>query len=404
MDWVMYVLVAIGAVAVMFGAVDFWVAFQQWQSRIHIGRWHDMTQWTNAINVVCWRWLKRTPVVVQRRNRLLLWDILRRQHRNATIQYWNKAGLLLGETAPLFTACNEQKQSCKATSQTIGGGETNVPVRLVQEHINLTTGAWRYELKNIDVALLAYALLQQDINLERVRPAMEQVYQLLLRAKGDGDTLPYRGVGGNIRFVDTIGLVCPFLVKYAQCYSVDEAQQLALRQLREYDKALHPQFGLPPHAYNLQSQTPLGLYDWGRGTGWYILGLVEMYRQLGGGIDEDLADRIIQLSNHLLPFQHSTGGFSSQLFSAGLPPESSATVMAGLLFHEAYRITGEIRYSEAVLKILKCLMQMTQRGGELDLCQGDTIGIGNYSSYYGYMPFAQGMLLLLIKRHCHENA
>lgn len=406
MEIVLHIFALIGFAAVVFLAVDGWLAFQQWQKRIHIGRWSDTMQWAEAIDTVCWRWMKRTPIVVQRQNRLLLWDILRGRHKNATIQYWQKAGLLLGETTPQVPSMTHINGVQREISDSLGGGGSLDTLWFVQRQIDLTTGAWRYHLRHVDVSLLAYAILQQkNIDPEQVRPAMEQVYQLLLQAKGAGDTLPYRGTGGSLRFVDTIGLVCPFLIRYAQCYSVIEAQQLALRQLREYDNALHPHYGLPPHAYDLSTHTPRGIYDWGRGTGWYVLGLTEMYRQLEASPDkEELANRIIQLSNCLLPFQQSTGGFPSQLFATNLPAEGSATVMAGLLFHEAYRLTGETRYSEAVTKVLKRLMQMTQRGGELDLCQGDTIGIGNYSTYHGYMPFAQGMLFLLIKRHYYENA
>lgn len=405
MEIMLYIFALIGLMAVVFLAIDGWLAFQQWQKRIHIGRWSDTEQWAAAIDTVCRRWMKRTPIVVQKQNRLLLWDILSGRHKNATIQYWQKAGLLLGETTCTSTPTTPTNRAQRDFSDHPGGGEPDT-LWFVQRQIDLTTGAWRYPLQHVDIALLGYAiLLQRNIDTEQVRPAMEQVYQLLLQAKGTGDTLPYRGTGGSTRFVDTIGLVCPFLIKYAQCYSVAEAQQLALRQLHEYDAALHPRFGLPPHAYDLRTQLPRGIYDWGRGNGWYILGLVEMYRQLSTGSDkEELANRIIQLSNNLLPFQLSTGGFASQLFATDLPAEGSATALAGLLFHEAYRLTGETRYKEAVTKVLKCLMQMTQRGGELDLCQGDTIGIGNYSTYHGYMPFAQGMLLLLIKRTRHENA
>ncbi|MBD9270031.1 MAG: hypothetical protein EGQ81_02910, partial [Akkermansia sp.] len=41
------------------------------------------------------------------------------------------------------------------------------------------------------------------------------------------------------------------------------------------------------------------------------------------------------------------------------------------------------------------LSQMERRNGALDMCQGDTKGIGMYSDVWGLMPFAQGMALRL---------
>ena len=78
-------------------------------------------------------------------------------------------------------------------------------------------------------------------------------------------TIPYRKTLPHIRFVDTIGLVCPFL---HQC----DFSDLAIRQIEEYDHCLWEEV-FPPHAYDLASHKPLGVFDWARGWGWYVLGL-----------------------------------------------------------------------------------------------------------------------------------
>lgn len=102
-------------------------------------------------------------------------------------------------------------------------------------------------------------------------------------------TIPYRKTLPHIRFVDTIGLVCPFL---HQC----DFSDLAIRQIEEYDHCLWEEV-FPPHAYDLASHKPLGVFDWARGWGWYVLGLIETADLPGN------KKRILNLSNHLRLFR-----------------------------------------------------------------------------------------------------
>jgi len=66
-----------------------------------------------------------------------------------------------------------------------------------------------------------------------------------------------------------------------------------------------------------------------------------------------------------------------------------------LLLLAAYRISGEERFLKAAFRAEKALMGVTRRNGVLDMCQGDTKGIGMYSDVWSLMPFAQGMALRL---------
>ena len=194
---------------------------------------------------------------------------------------------------------------------------------------------------------------------------------------------PYRKTLPHIRFVDTIGLVCPFL---HQC----DFSDLAIRQIEEYDHCLWEEV-FPPHAYDLASHKPLGVFDWARGWGWYVLGLIETADLPGN------KKRILNLSNHLLPFQKADGGFSCLVFNPNERFESSGSALFGLLFVHAYRVSGDERYLNAAIKIEKALMKATRRDGTIDFAQGDTKGIGSYSQIFDRMPFAQGMGLYLSK-------
>lgn len=365
-------LAIISFLFLLFAGTDFYIWFHTWQSRIHIGRWQDKVAWQKAIREKCQKWLKHTPTVpIKDHDRLILWDIIRRKYSSSTIQSWQKAGLVLG-------LCYHS-ENC----------DFNFYHKIAKQSV--------YASPHIDAALMAYAILVSfPKKADKLKPLMDEVYQRILDTKGDNDTVPYRKGLTNIRFVDTLGFICPFLTLYAKTYMVTEAALLAQKQLVEYDRALLPNWGFPAHAFDIKQNAPLGLFDWGRGVGWYIIALLGMQRHTSDNVVKlKMEERIVALGDKLLLCGLSAGGFSHQLFNTSTPAEGSATVLATLLFKRCYEITHDGKYSKAVDSSLKRLMKMTRRNGALDGCQGDTKGIGFYSSRFDIMPFAQGLCLIL---------
>lgn len=337
-----------------------------WQKRIYIGRWNEINTWKEAVTKRAKKWLKKPPIVSKKgNNKYILCDILNGNYRNNTIQSWQTAGLILG--------LNEYSTEIK--------------------HVD-----------HIDVALLGYSILLNHPNPTEIKKQLDVIYDKIILTKGEKDTIPYRSSVKEIRFVDTIGLVCPFLVKYGLVFNNKNAIKLAEMQIREYSSFINPLTKTPPHAYDLTHNVPLGVFDWGRGIGWYILGLVECYRSINNGeFKEFLKSQIIELSENQLKYQLPSGGFSASIFNTASFAESSATVLYGILYIECFSITLDHRYKNAVEKIINHLMKVTQRNGAIDMCQGDTHGIGNYSSNFGYMPFVQGLTLVLIDRYKHAG-
>lgn len=346
--------------------VDLYHNFNIWQKRIHIGRWNNIEEWENALKVRANKWLRKPPIVSKKgSDYYILIDILKGNYKNNTIQSWQQAGLLMG----LGTTTDCIPQIC-----------------------------------HIDIALLGYAILSNHPFPHNIKPKIDDIYNNILKTKGNNNTIPYRASNTDIRFVDTIGLVCPFLVKYGVIYNNPEAIKLAEEQIIEYSSFINNETKTPPHAYNLTYNVPLGVYDWGRGIGWYILGIVECYSNLSDcEFKHFLKDQIVQLSYNLLKYQLESGGFAASIFDRTLFAESSSSVLCGILFNKSYEITKDIVFYRATDNIIVQLMRNTQRNGAIDLCQGDTHGIGNYSTKFGYMPFVQGLTLLLIKRHKDAN-
>ncbi len=346
------VLLLIVAVCLLFVMVDAFVNLHEWLLRIHIGRWQERNVWQQAVERKAKEWLRHAPTVRQTaQNRLVLWDIIRGKYRNSTIQTWQDAGLLLG----------------------LGQVSAVEYARLHPDALNV---------RNVmpEDLLLAYALKKSECLNPQVEVKMLEQFQ---NVKEQG-TIYYRPWVKNVRFVDTLGMVLPFL----HACGWDD---LAKRQMEEYDKAiLNGVF--PAHAFNLETNLPMGVFDWGRGIGWYILALIETADMEGQN------ERIMKLAKALLPHQKVDGGFGCFVFNPQSRMEASATVLIGLLFLCAYEQSKDATFLDAARKTEKALMKATRRNGAVDYCQGDTYGIGYYSQIFSVMPFVQGLALRLSKK------
>lgn len=354
----MTILITLLILLLVFVGFDLALALQEILARIHIGRWNDRIAWQQAVERKARQWLKRSPTVsIDDNKRWILYDIIRGKYRSKTIQSWQDAGLLLAL---------DKEASLQYASRTI----------------DMQTGNWKKAPTQLDEILPAYVLKKN-----RTLPlqAEQACLNFLKQLKGSQTSIPYRSFIPDVRFVDTIGMVVPFLMLCGET-------NLAMIQIEEYDQAKLPHSNIPPHAYDIVQKRPLGIYDWGRGIGWYILGLVE------GNTAGQFNDRIVFLAKEMLSFQKKEGGFSSMFFNKAASCESSGTALIGLLFSEAYKISSQSIFLEAAFRVERQLMSLTRRTGAIDFCQGDTKGIGYYSTSSSVMPFAQGIALMLSKR------
>lgn len=315
-----------------------------WIGRIKVGQWGDRELWREAVAARARKWLDHTPIVPVSDKSVFYQS----SWCSKNIQNWQIGGLLLGL-------------------------EESDSIRYLSSHPE----AFEKDASPIESAFLAYALKHHK--LLPARKEEELKTQLLeLSSKG---TLQYRVTAPDLRYVDTIGLACPFL------YSSDLAD-IADRQIAEFDPILYDGV-FPPHTFDPARNLPMGVYDWSRGTGWYILGLIS---------SKNNTDRVLRLASRMLDFQRSDGSFGCFFFNPASRRDSSGTVLAGLLFVKAYEWCGDVRFLESSKKAEAALMSMTRRNGAIDYAQGDTKDIGMYSSRFDIMPFVQGMTLILSKK------
>ena len=159
--------------------------------RIHIGRWQNQSKWFASITNINKKWLKKAPTVkLTDSSNYILLDVFKGHYRNSTIQSWQEAGVLIGATAS-----NTNKNQIDA---------------YIKSKIDSATRKWKQDYEQLDSAILAYALCKVTEDIITIKPALETTIKLITNCKGDDGTVYYRSTIPTIRFVDTIGFICPF--------------------------------------------------------------------------------------------------------------------------------------------------------------------------------------------------
>lgn len=356
---------------------DYVLDFYTKVRRFHIGRWNNNREWEKSIKNRTYKWLIKTPTVRKTDNyRYVLFDVMKGDYRNDTIQSWQTAGLILG----INEVNNAESKS------------------ILQKWLkkNMTQdGEWVRTGNKIDFALLAYAVLKATDCVLEVKPAMDSIIEIIEANKcADGMISYSQGRNTDIRFVDTLGMVCPFLAAYGVSYDKEEYVSMAVKQIKEFHEfGLLKEKSLPCHAYNVRNHTPLGVYGWGRGTAWYFLALVNTWKELPESPDKQLLEKwIFEAAENYLQYQSDDGGYCTILQGGG-QYDSSVTAAMAYFYRNCGNIFHDEKYFIVAEKCLAKISKLTMKDGAVDVCQGDTHGIGVFSQVFDIMPFAQGLVL-----------
>ena len=353
--------------------------------RVHIGQWANADEWRAGVRARLLKQLNKPPAVpVSDNERLTVIDRLAGRYTNKNLQCWQEASLLLG--------------ACELSGEPGMSEKIN---RFLNKKIDCKTGEWRSEHNRPDSAMLAFAILKAATEKAKIKPAMDKTAALLFSLAGNA-TVPYNPALPDMRFVDTVGMICPFLFLYGLEYGKRDAVELAEKQIREYvEFGLHPVLKLPAHCFDTATLAPLGIYGWGRGCGWLAVGLMDSYLCLSSNSNSfsdgtDLGDtkrfimeQMVSLAGALLPYQAETGAWCRQV-AARDAGDSSATAMLAWFFGKLYDLSGDETYKTAADKAREFLISATRRDGTVDFAQGDTKGIGFYSARLDTMPSALG--------------
>jgi unsaturated rhamnogalacturonyl hydrolase len=378
-----YTLVFLLLILFVVIAIDIIPQWYTWQSRIYIGRYANREVWTEKVMRKAIQWLKNTPTIQLTDNkRLIIIDILKGNYKRTAIQHWQKAALILG-----LTECY------KKTKNTLCRKEVDAFLKS-----NFTNGNWKEQPTEIDGVILAYSVLNIDwINHQEYKRVYDTAYQLILDLVGTDGTVAYRNYTPEYRFVDTIGFICPFLVLYGLKFDKPEALDLAIKQITTFNEnGLFPNTNIPCHTYNITTKLPVGLFGWGRGLGWYAIGLIDAWRILPEENPNKklLENSVITFAKMALEFQNTNGSWSWIVLDKTSRMDSSTTATLAWFFANASTIDSISNDCNlAKEKALNYLKSVTRRDGAIDFSQGDTKAIGVHSNEFNILPFTQGFCL-----------
>jgi unsaturated rhamnogalacturonyl hydrolase len=196
-------------------------------------------------------------------------------------------------------------------------------------------------------------------------------------------------------YVDTIGMICPFLAYYARLTSDKSALKFCSDHVltfvaRNIDAETH----LPFHAYHDPGASRLGLHGWGRGTGWYVLGLCDIAAEL---IDEpELKEAIVGEIRHvagsLKRFQKPNGNWAIQIPVPEGPDDLSATAFCAYGLARAMRLgILDSSYFAVLGRAIAALAKDTDAHGRLRNSSAEAYGVGSYGLTRGIQPWGNGI-------------
>ncbi|MBU7593515.1 hypothetical protein FVO58_13330 [Metabacillus halosaccharovorans] len=363
---------------------------RDWVNRIHIGRYNDKQLWNQSIINKGVKWLNKTPKIkVTDNTRLVIIDMLKGNYTKNAIQHWQEAALLLGLTAYLKNKDDENVQKDI--------------VKFLKSKFD-RNGQWLNKPQHVDGAILAYAVMKLDfIEQDAYRKALDYTWELIKEHIGEDGTVGYRKSMQSYRYVDTIGFICPFLIAYGVRYKKDECIDLAVKQIKTYEQygMLDNKF-IPSHAYKLENEVPLGLYGWGRGLGWYAIGLIDSWGELPNNNKHKivLEESVKNFAKAARSFQQENGSWNWTVTRKESRPDSSTTATLGWFMLNAAKIEEISKECLASTEeALSYLMKVTRKSGTVDFSQGDTKDIGVYSMLFNILPFTQGFCIRLMNSY-----
>lgn len=346
-------------------------------SHYHIGRWKNEKSWKDAVAKVCKKWSIKTPKLKLRDDcRYLLIDRIKGKYSKPMVQSWQKAGCLLG-VAELCDV-NFDNLLCQVKNQLLD-----------------SQGGWKIPVKKVDFAMLAYVILKYEKDEMSVKKAMDQmVYCIENNICKDGMISYSAGKNAKRRYVDTLGFVCPFLALYGKTYNKPEYAEIAVTQICKFrNKGMY--HNLPVHCFLSDTGTPVGVYGWGRGLGWYSMAIIDLYFEIQNeSVKNTIKIWIKEAADAWKEYERDDGGFSTIVQDMEIY-DSSATAMLGYFYAEAAKIFNCFEYGEIAERCLKKLTKVTKFNGVIDRCLGDTKDIGVFSQRYSSMPFIQGIAIRL---------
>ncbi len=247
--------------------------------------------------------------------------------------------------------------------------------------------------------------LYEETKEEKYLKAADEIMEYLVEhPKTVSGILPYRAKQTDEVFIDTIGIVIPFLARYACARKHQRAARMATNQLIQFlEYGMDARSGLPYHGYLVSNQCKQGMIGWGRACGWFLFGMAEYlfwiknteYNEIFPGEYIRIREACLKFLAVVESYRLENGHFSWQLPAIEGPADSSAT---GLITVAILRLVQAgimeekegLHFANLGLKAIAT----SEKNGEIMDCSAECEGFGCYPQVYASYPWSVGPAIM----------
>lgn len=258
----------------------------------------------------------------------------------------------------------------------------------------------RLKIEELDDGWGLYLLWRlKDVANEVIEVHIKKFVNLVKRRENEAGLICYRNWVGmrDMFFVDSIPFMCPGLIRYGVSFEKREIIDLAIRQIKfYYGVGYNPREGLYATGCSISKRKSNGLFGWGRGTGWWCLGVLFSYLECPDGADKVWLKGVLEeTATNIVKLQCDDGGWCTYLVLQ-YPYDSTATAIFVYFLMQVDKINQTQIYTDVIQRGIEKLMSATRSDGRIDLCEGDCHGFGKYSQLYTISPFGQGIVQMIV--------
>lgn len=251
-----------------------------------------------------------------------------------------------------------------------------------------------FNFNKIDQSLFGVVFIRLNKLIENKRfvNAADTIFSKVKDFTIENDLILYRKES-KVIFVDTLGMICPFLYEYGFYFKKEEVIELANKQVDFYLKnGLDEKSCLPFHAIDLEKGIRIGSINWARGLGWFLIGLAFAIKNNESKKDSFSLqfNKIVNLLDNLKVNKEYWSQFLGHTNDYNI--DSSATLM---FYYSMLMVDSKlVSQNDLYISIKKSI----NKEGFILNSSGDTMYINKYSLKKGQSELTQGLLMSLISK------